>query len=165
MTEILGQNPACPQAKFLCFSEMVHRFTVWIKLKSTQKALSTKTAWTTTPRLTLTELFHTLRPHGAPTTPDTATHTATENCRRRGEFKMQTSLDMSTAILFGRRTLMRRKWLFPDDPSFTVSHPFLQKLHDLLDTVVHVTGVCFQHQLRGLWFFVFRINPSETCER
>lgn len=42
------------------------------------------------------------------------------------------------------------------------SHPFLEKLHNLLDTVVDITGVRFQHQLRSLWFFILRIDPSEA---
>lgn len=42
------------------------------------------------------------------------------------------------------------------------SHPLLQQLHDLLDTVIHVTGVCLQHQLRGFRFLILGIDPSKT---
>lgn len=43
-------------------------------------------------------------------------------------------------------------------------HPLLEKLHDLLDTVIDVTGVRFQHQLRGLRFLILRIDPREALK-
>lgn len=45
---------------------------------------------------------------------------------------------------------------------FSFSYPLLQKLHHLLNAVIDVTGICFQHQLWGLRLLILRVDPSEA---
>lgn len=43
------------------------------------------------------------------------------------------------------------------------THPLLQKIEQLLDTLVHAAGVSLQHQLRSLGLLVLRVDSREPC--
>lgn len=46
-------------------------------------------------------------------------------------------------------------------------YPISVEAHNLLNIVIYITEICFQHQFRGLWFFIsenIRINPNETFD-
>lgn len=45
------------------------------------------------------------------------------------------------------------------------AHPLLKKFHNLLYTIIHITGISFQHKLWGFWFFILRVNPSKTYRK